>query len=106
MRNLCLLLLLQLVGGPLMIMGVAVLGKITVKHSIEHGVKAGIAKAILSEEWRVTCEKLADAATENSRPTQSGTVPKTKDLKSKFTPITWTEPTGLKQTEMKNEPPC
>jgi len=104
-RNLCLLLLLQFVGGPLIIMGVAVLGKITVKHSIEHGFKAGIARAIQCEEWQATCEKLAEAATENSHSTKSGTMPKTKDLKSKFTPIAWTEPAALRQTEMKKEPP-
>jgi hypothetical protein len=60
-RPLYLLALFQLVGGPVVLLLVILLGKLSVPHVAEHGLTAGITETLQSKEWQaVTHELLQD----------------------------------------------
>ena len=104
-RVLCLLALLQVVGGPLVLVGVATLGKVMVKETAQHGVVAGISRAVESEEWLRTCDVIVDAVTDHADTKAPNGKSKEKDLKSKMMSIAWAGTPVVAGRLMQQEPP-
>lgn len=104
-RLLCLLALLQVVGGPLVLVGVATLGKVLVKESLQNGVVPGVSRALESDEWRGACECIADAVADYPDEKVPGGNPKSKDLKSKVMSIGWAGALALPERPAEVEAP-
>jgi len=104
-RILCLLALLQVVGGPLVLVGVATLGKVLVKQTAEHGVATGVSRAMESEDWRGACELIADAVAGQPDQKAPDGKPTSKDLKSKMVSIAWAGTLALPVRPAEVEPP-
>lgn len=104
-RQLCLLALLQVAGGPLVLVGVAALGKVMVKETVQHGIAPGVARALESEEWRGGCELIADAVAGKPDQRAPDGKPTFKDLKPKMVSIAWYGTPGQPECPAEVEPP-
>ncbi len=104
-RLLCLLALLQVAGGPLVLVGVAALGKVMVKETLQHGVVPGVSRALESGEWHDACDLIANAVADHPDTGVPNGTPKAKDLKPNLISIVWTGTLALPDRPAEAEPP-
>ena len=90
-RTLYLLALFQLVAGPAVLMGVLVLGKLTVKEAPKHGVAEAFAKAWQSHEFQA----LLQSNDVPAHPDSKIPLPKPEPTKAKLHVISWSTAPAL-----------
>lgn len=78
-RQLYLLALFQLLGGPLVILAVVFGSRLVVTHVAEHGVRAGVAAAWKSAEWEKVAHALTGAVPDAPASKPGKPVPPVKD---------------------------
>ena len=89
-RTLLLLALFQLAGGPLVLMGVAMLGKATVKEVAREGWVKGVAHVVSGDGWHSDGDELNAALDDTAPSTKSPRKPaKAKDGKQISPSLAW-----------------
>lgn len=104
-RLLLLLLLLQLLSGPIVLMSVVTLCKVAIKESVQHGFVAGTSRATESDEWHSVCDLIIEAVTVGKDATTPDGKLKGKDSNSKWIPVAWAPSNVLPEIVISNGPP-